>query len=105
MLIDDTGLLVDQPFAHPVQGLQVELIGRLDGDEFHSWGAAPLGDRFRVAKIVLLPLATVAGSRRHRAERGYAVPLTYACWQRAPAPERSTSRRRSSISFRSAPWP
>ena len=31
-LVDDAGALPDQPFAHPVQRLQVELIGRLGGD-------------------------------------------------------------------------
>src|SRR5580693_4146917 len=34
-LIDDAGALADQPFAHPVQRLQVELVGRLGSDEFH----------------------------------------------------------------------
>jgi len=34
-LIDDAGALPDQPFANPVQRLQVELLSRFGGDEFH----------------------------------------------------------------------
>jgi hypothetical protein len=30
-LVDDAGALSDQPFAHPVQRLQAELIGRFGG--------------------------------------------------------------------------
>jgi hypothetical protein len=32
-LIDDAGALTDQSLAHPVQRLQVELVGALGGDE------------------------------------------------------------------------
>jgi hypothetical protein len=41
--------------THPVQRLQVELLGRLGGDEFHCRALHCLGDRFRVAEIVFLP--------------------------------------------------
>ena len=34
------GALADQPLAHAVQGLQVELIGSLGGDEFHGRASA-----------------------------------------------------------------
>ena len=47
----------DQPFTHPVQRLQVELLGCLGGDEFHRRALYRLGDRFAVAEIVLLPFA------------------------------------------------
>src|SRR5215510_15749445 len=50
-------VLPDQPFAHPVQRLQVKLIGGLGGDEFHRRALHSLGNRFRVAEIVLLPFA------------------------------------------------
>ena len=56
-LIDDAGALPDQSLAHPVQRLQVELIRRLGGDEFHRRALHCLGNRFRVAEIVLLPFA------------------------------------------------
>ena len=35
-LIDDAGALANQPFAHTVQGLQVELFDSLGGDELHG---------------------------------------------------------------------
>ena len=47
----------DQPLAHAVQRLQVELIGSLGRDELHRRPLHRLGDRFRVAEVVLLPLA------------------------------------------------
>jgi hypothetical protein len=49
-LIDDAGALTDQPLAHPVQRLQVELVG----DELHGRALHRLGDRFRIAIVVLL---------------------------------------------------
>jgi hypothetical protein len=39
-----------------MQRLQIELVGRLGGDELHRGALHRLGDRFRVAKVVLLPL-------------------------------------------------
>jgi len=53
-LIDDAGALTDKPLAHPVQRLQVELVGRLGRDELHGWALHALGDRFRIAIVVLL---------------------------------------------------
>jgi AraC-like DNA-binding protein len=53
-LIDDARALTDKPLAHPVRRLQVELIGRLGGDELHGWALHRLGDRFRIAIVVLL---------------------------------------------------
>jgi len=49
-LIDDGGGLPDQPLAHPVQRLQVELIRRLGGDEFHRRPLHCLGNRFRAER-------------------------------------------------------
>ena len=56
MLVDDAGALADQPLTHPMQRLQIELLGRLGGDEFHRRALYRLGDCFCVAKVVLLPL-------------------------------------------------
>jgi hypothetical protein len=38
----------DQPVADPVQGLEIELLGRLDGDEAHGGPLHGLGDRLRI---------------------------------------------------------
>ena len=54
-LIDDTGTLADQTPSHPVQRLQVQLIGGLRGHELHRRALHRLGDRLRVAEVVLLP--------------------------------------------------
>jgi len=48
--------LPDQPLAYPVQRLQGELIGRLGGDKLHRRALHCLGNSFRVAEIVFLPL-------------------------------------------------
>ena len=53
-LIDDARALTDKPLAHPVQRLQVELVGRLGCDELHGGALHRLGDRFRIAIVVLL---------------------------------------------------
>jgi hypothetical protein len=53
-LIDDAPALTDKPLAHPVQRLQVELVGRLGCDELHGWALHCLGDGFRIAMVVLL---------------------------------------------------
>jgi hypothetical protein len=53
-LIDDAGTLTDQSLAHPVPRLQVELVGGLGCDELHGWALHRLGDRFRIAIVVLL---------------------------------------------------
>ena len=53
-LIDDAGALADQPLTHTVQCLQVELIGSLRRDELHRWTLHRLGDRLRIAEVVLL---------------------------------------------------
>ena len=53
-LIDDARALTDKPLAHPMQRLQVELVGRLGCDELHGWALHRLGDRFRIAVVVLL---------------------------------------------------
>jgi membrane protease YdiL (CAAX protease family) len=53
-LVDDAGALADDPLAHAVQGLQVELVDRLGGDESHSWALHRLGDSFGITEVVLL---------------------------------------------------
>src|SRR5258708_31447469 len=44
-LIDDTGPLADHTLTHPVQRLQVQLIGALRGHELHRRALDRLGDR------------------------------------------------------------
>ena len=48
--------LADQPFAHPVQRLRVQVLGRLGSDEFHRRTPPRFSDRLRILKVVLLPL-------------------------------------------------
>jgi hypothetical protein len=55
-LIDDAGALTDQPLSHPVQRLQIELIGGLRRHELHRWPLHRFGNRLRVAEVVLLSL-------------------------------------------------
>ena len=55
-LIDDAGALADQSLPHPVQRLQVELIGGLGRHELHRQPLFRLGNRLRVAEVVLLSL-------------------------------------------------
>lgn len=62
-----TILGTDQPLAHPVQCLQVELIGGLRSDEPHRRTLHCLGDRFCIAEVVLLSLAVGTDLfRRHQ---------------------------------------
>src|SRR5580692_2318477 len=56
-LIDDAGALADQPLAHAVKGLQVELIAGLGGDEPHRRTLHRFGDRLRIAEVILLSFA------------------------------------------------
>jgi hypothetical protein len=53
-LIDDAGVLTNQPLPHAVQRLQVELLGALGRDELHRWTLHRLGDRLSIAQVVLL---------------------------------------------------
>src|SRR6201984_352759 len=55
-LVDDAGALTDQSLAHSVQGLQVELIGGLGGDELHGRALHRFGDRLGIARVVLVSL-------------------------------------------------
>jgi hypothetical protein len=55
-LIDDASALTDQPLTHPMQRLQIELIGGLRHHELHRRPLHRLGDRLRVAEVVLLSL-------------------------------------------------
>ena len=66
-LIDDAGTLRDDPLAHAMQRLQIQLLGRLRRDELHGWPLYRLGDRLRVAEVVLLSLRVGAHVlRRHQ---------------------------------------
>src|SRR5229473_5065322 len=60
-LVDDAGALADQALAHAIQRLQVELFGRLGGNELHRRALNGFGDRLGIAEVVLLPL----GIRTH----------------------------------------
>jgi hypothetical protein len=55
-LVDDAGALADQSLAHPVQRLQVELIGSLRRHELHRWTLHRLCNRLRITEVVLLSL-------------------------------------------------
>jgi hypothetical protein len=55
-LIDDAGALADQSLAHPVQRLEVELIGSLRRHGLRRRPLYRLGDRLRVAEVVPLSL-------------------------------------------------
>jgi hypothetical protein len=52
----DARALADQPLTHPVQSLQIELLDCLGGDERHRRPLDRLGDRLRIAEVVLLAL-------------------------------------------------
>jgi hypothetical protein len=66
-LIDDGGALANQSLANPVQRLQVELVGGLGRDELHGGALHRLGDRFRIAIVVLLTFRIGAHVlRRHQ---------------------------------------
>jgi hypothetical protein len=66
-LIDDAGPLPDQTLPHPVQRLEIQLIGGLRGHELHCRALDGLGDCLRVAEVVLLPLRVRAHVfRRHQ---------------------------------------
>src|SRR4029077_21155860 len=56
-LIDDAGTLTDQALAESVQGLQVKLVRGLGRNELHGWALHRLGNRFRIAGVVLLSFA------------------------------------------------
>src|SRR6266567_1897698 len=60
-LVDDAGALADEALAHSMQRLQVELFGRLGGNELHRRALNGFGDRLGIAEVVLLPL----GIRTH----------------------------------------
>ena len=66
-LIDDTGVLIDRSLPHPVERLQVKLLGGLRRHDLHRGALDYLGDRLRVAEIVLLSLPVGAHIlRRHQ---------------------------------------
>lgn len=52
-LIDDARASADQPLTHAVS-LQVKLRGGLGGNELHRRPLDRLGNRFRIAEVVLL---------------------------------------------------
>jgi hypothetical protein len=66
-LIDNAGALADKSLAHPVERLQVELVGGLGRDELHGRALHRLGNRFRIAIVVLLTFGIRAHIlRRHQ---------------------------------------
>jgi hypothetical protein len=66
-LVDDASALAHQSFTHPVQRLQVELIGGLRRHELHRRPLHRLGDRFGVTEVILLALGVRANVlRRHQ---------------------------------------
>jgi hypothetical protein len=54
-LIDNAGALTDQPLTRPVQGLQVELIDGLCGNESHRRALHRHGDCFASRKSFFCP--------------------------------------------------
>jgi hypothetical protein len=54
ILIGDAGALADQPLPHSVQRLQVELVDGFRRDKSHRGTLHGLGNRFRVAEVILL---------------------------------------------------
>ena len=60
------GALTDQPLTHTVKCLQVELIRGLGGDELHRRPLYRLGDRLRIAEVVLLSLRIGTNVLRRR---------------------------------------
>src|SRR6516225_1783998 len=66
-LIDDAGALTDQSLAHPMQCLQIELLGGLRCHELHCGTLHRLSNGFRVTAVVLLSLRVrVYILRRHQ---------------------------------------
>src|ERR1700756_5190129 len=66
-LIDDAGALTDQSLAHPMERLQVELVGGLGRNEFHGRTLHRFSDRFGVAIVVLFTFGVRAHVfRRHQ---------------------------------------
>ena len=55
-MIDDAGALADQPLTDAMQGLQIELLGRLRGHELHRRPLHRLGNRLSVREVVLLTI-------------------------------------------------
>src|SRR6266566_1095705 len=66
-LVDDASALAHQSLTNSMQRLQIELIGGLRRHKLHRWPLHRLGDRLRVAEIVLLSLRIGANVlRRHQ---------------------------------------
>ena len=59
-LVGHAGALADQARAHPVQGEQIHLLGRLDRHERHGGPLHRLGDGFGIAVVVLVALEETA---------------------------------------------
>jgi len=55
-LIADPRALSNQTLTHPVQCLQIQLVSAFRGHELHRRALHRLGDRLRIAEVVLLPL-------------------------------------------------
>jgi hypothetical protein len=55
-LVDHCSATTHPALAHPMQGLQIQLVVRLDRNEAHTWPSHGLGDRFRIDIVVLVRL-------------------------------------------------
>src|ERR1700730_6929787 len=95
-LIADAGALADQPLAHAVKGLQVELIAGLGGDEPHRRTLHRFGDRLMPVFILPFPAIDPVAIRRSSVAisvgpfivRWYALAYIFGfvgCWAYASA--------------------
>ena len=66
-----------QPVAHPVHGLQVELLVGLDGNKTHVLARHRFGDRFGIEEVVLVRLEE--GFDELRRDESHVVPLLAQC--------------------------
>ena len=56
-LVGDAGALRHQPLAHPMQRLQIQLLGGLGRHKLHRRALHGFGNRFGVIEVVLLSFA------------------------------------------------
>src|SRR5215831_12317361 len=65
-LIDDRSALANEPVAHAMQCLEIELLVRLWRDAARRWALYSFSDRMRIAKVILVCLPERLGiHRRH----------------------------------------
>jgi hypothetical protein len=83
-LVDDCRAPCDEPVAHPVQRLQVQLLVGLDGHEAHVLPRYRLGDGFGIEKVILVRLEKGLHELRRNQPRIMSLPS-----QRRPKEMRS----------------